>query len=296
MSIIVKYEGQYFEAGKEVVGSIFLTVEEKKPVELKSFKLDLVLEIQGRWPGGMFSDNKLKQENKAGNQMIIDLAGSKFEAGIHEIPFRYPLGENLPATCSQQCKSGQVSFSYRLKVEGVKKSTFSFNINGNVPVFISDNRSLPLVGACMSETLKAKKFCCISKGVSSIDASIDQTAFVIGRDQAIPVIVSFKNNTQYACDRIQVRIMYTLYMAVRNGNEEAWISAAQEVAVVTLPVCIKPDDYVDNLVIQCPMPAFPWRCHVGYKMQTTSGLVVEAAFVDDEIKPNAVGACISVHS
>jgi len=293
MSIVVKYEGQYFEAGKEVVGSILLTVD-GKPIEIKCFKIDLLLKTEGRWPGGLLFDNKTGGEIKKGKQLVLDVNGT-FTAGTHEIPFRYPLDSKLPASCSQKCKSGEITFSYRLKIEGVKPSTFSFNLTANVPLFVSDNKSFPVIGACMTETKKAKKYCCISKGVSSIDASVDQTDFVIGRDSVIPVTVSFKNNTQYPVDRLQVRVMYTLYMHRRSGSEEAWISAAEEVASATLPVCIKPNEYVDNLIIQCPVPSYPWRSYDSYSIKCTAALAVEAFFVNDVVKSNGVGCKITVH-
>jgi len=218
----------------------------------------------------------------------------------HEIPFAYPLAADLPASSKQQIKTAHIIYSYRLKVEGVRASAFSSNPRAVVPLLVTDNKSLPIVPAIMTKNQKARVCCCIPKGESSLDASVNSTAFVVGRDATIDITVSFRNNTVFEAISLDASVIY--YMEMRQSNwtmicqdrpesVQAWRIASS----VKVPLTLAPGQSVENFVMNCPMPDHAWRTFNHRRVKTFALLSVSASFMKDKISPVLVSIPVTVH-
>lgn len=297
-SIAVKYEAASFEAGQNVMGRIVLLVE-KKPVQMKSFKIDIAMDIEGTWESYGCFDPSTGVSLKGDTLMVIEV-NQQYQPGTHEIPFAYPIPANLPGSSKQQIKTASIIYNYRLKIEGVKASAFSSNPRAVVPLLITDNKSLPIVPAIMSKNQKARVWCCIPKGESSLDASVNSTAFVVGREQTIDITVTFRNNTVFEATTLQAQVIY--YMEMRESRWTLiWQDQPESVkgwriaSSVVCPIQLAPGQSVENFVLQCPMPDHGWRCFEHKRTKTYAVLAVTANFKDAEIPSVLVALPISVH-
>lgn len=296
-SISVKFQGMFFAAGQNVYGSIILNAE--KPLDMKSFKLDLLMNVSGSWSSGCCTDTNTGASLKGDTQMIIEV-NEVYSVGVHEIPFAYPLPADLPASSEQTIKSASATYSYNLKVEGIRSSTFSFNPKAVVPLLVTDNVSLPIVSTQISKNKKARTCCCIPKGESSIDAQVSNTNLVIGRDQTIDIVVNFKNNTVYEMTSFMAHVQYDLFM-----RESSWaliwkdrtesVSGWKIASSVVVPMSLKPGETVENFVIHCPMPNEAWRTFTHRRVRTSAQLAVSADFIDGKISPIMVSCPVTVH-
>jgi len=295
-SLAVKFEGPYFAAGQHALGAIILNAD--KPLDMKCFRLELLMAVGGDW-GGSFSGGDTGTSRKGDTLMVINV-NQIYGVGVHEIPFAYPIPADLPGSSQQSIKTASVTFSYNLKVEAIRSSTFSFNLKAVVPLLVADNCTLPIVPALMQKNKKATTFCCIPKGESSIDAQVSTTNFVIGRDAAIDLVVNFRNNTVFEASSIEVQVQYDLFMRESNANL-IWKDNADGVtgwriaASVLVPISLKPGEFVENFHVQCPMPNEAWRTFTSRRVQTSAKLNVHASFKDDKISANRVTVPITVH-
>lgn len=296
--ISVKYEANAFEAGQNVMGRIVLRVD-RKPVQMKSFKIDLTLDVDGSWAGSGCWDTTTGAKLKGDTLMVIEV-NETYAPGVHEIPFAYPLPADIPASSKLDIKTASIVYSYRLKLEGVTASAFSSNPRAVVPLLVTDNKCLPLVPAIMSKNQKARTCCCIPKGESSLDASIDSTAFVIGREQTIDITVSCRNNTVFDLTSLEASVTY--FMEMRESNwTMIWQDRPESVkgwriaSSVVVPLKIAPGESIENFVVHCPMPDHAWRSFDHRRVKTYAVLSVSASFVDGKISPVVVGVPVKVH-
>ena len=295
-SISVKFQGPYFAAGQNAIGSIILHAD--KPLDMKCFKLDLLMNVDGDWDAGCF-DTNTGTSLKGDNQMIIEV-NEVYPVGVHEIPFAYPLPGNIPASSQQTIKTASATYSYNLKVEGIRSSTFSFNPKAVVPLVVADNCQLPLVPVLIKKHKKARTCCCIPKGESDMEAQLTQSNFVIGRDEGVDVVISFHNNTVFELVAISVHVQYDLFMRESNWNlickdQADEVRGWRIASSILVPLSLQPGQSVNNLAVKCPMPTEPWRTFNHRRVQTSCQLVVTGGFVDGKISDVTLRHPITVH-
>ena len=272
VSITANFDGEVFEAGKEVSGKLVLIIEQrKKPLRVSKFTVDLFAHVLGTWRGNCCCFHHTRVRERKGVGVVINVGKTFYGEGLHEIPFRISLPANLAGSFTQEMDGSRVSLIYRLQLKAVLTSWFQRNISATVPIIVTDSdttdEELELAAASSRVQSSLDQGCCIPDGRITLETNLSRNVFFANKDKTIDIDICCLENESSSLDITHIDVGVFNWLTMR---ESRWsflspngINAFEAFKLASsrrFKLLLKPGEGLQRpLTLSCPIPASVWK-------------------------------------